>query len=82
MSTMNPNLAAHWAIAMCLSDNKILPHISDEVREDILIIDAITRIGHHRAPDPDKDNSGEIDRDFMDFVKNCINRTPGKNNPF
>lgn len=82
MSTMNPNLAAHWAIAMCLSDNKILPHISDEVREDILIIDAITRIGHHRAPDPDKDDSGEIDRDFMDFVRNCINRTPGKNNPF
>lgn len=82
MSTLNPNLAAHWAIAMCLSDNKILPHISDEVREDILIIDAITRIGNHRSPDPEKDDSGEIDRDFMDFVRNCINRTPGKNSPF
>jgi len=74
MSTMNPNLSAHWAIAMCLADNKILPHVSDEVREDLLIIDAITRLGHRTAPDPDKDESREIDRGFRDFVRNCMNR--------
>jgi len=77
MATLNPNLAAHWAIAMCLADNKIFPHISDEIREDLMIIDAITRLGNNKAPDPGKDESGEIDRDFMDFVRNCINRTPG-----
>jgi hypothetical protein len=74
MSALNPGLAAHWAIAMCLADKKILPHISEEAREDLLIIDAISKVGNDRVPDPLKDESGEIDRDFMDFVRNCINR--------
>jgi hypothetical protein len=78
MATLNPNLAAHWTMAMCLADNKILPHISEETREDLLIIDAITRMGHDQVPDPEKDESGDIDRNFMDFVRNCINRSPGK----
>ena len=78
MATINPSLAAHWAIAMCLADNKILPHISEEAREDLLIIDAITRLGHYQVPDPGKDESGDFDREFMDFVKNCINRSPGQ----
>jgi len=76
MATFNPSLAAHWAIAMCLADNKILPHISEDAREDLLIIDAITRLGHDQVPDPGKDESGDLDREFMDFVKNCINRSP------
>lgn len=76
MATLNPSLAAHWAIAMCLADNKILPHISEEAREDLLIVDAISRLGHDRTPDPGKNESGDFDREFMDFVKNCINRTP------
>jgi hypothetical protein len=74
MSTLNPGLSAHWAIAMCLADKKILPHVSEEAREDLLIIDAMTRVGNDQVPDPLKDESGEIDRDFMDFVRNCINR--------
>lgn len=78
MSSINPALAAHWAIAMCLADKKILPHISEEAREDLLIIDAITRVGNDKVPDPHKDESGEIDREFMDFVRNCINR-PNEN---
>ena len=78
MATLNPNLAAHWTMAMCLADNKILPHISEDTREDLLIIDAITRLGHNQVPDQSNDKSGEIDRDFMDFVRNCINRSPGK----
>ena len=49
MATLNPNLAAHWTMAMCLADNKILPHISEETREDLLIIDAITRLGHDQC---------------------------------
>ncbi len=75
MSTINPGLAAHWAIAMCLADNKILPHVSEEAREDLLIIDAITRMGNNQVPDPRKDESGDFDREFMDFVRNCINRS-------
>jgi hypothetical protein len=78
MATLNPYLAAHWTMAMCLADNKILPHLSEDTREDILIIDAISRLGNNRMPDPANDESGEIDRDFMDFVRNCINRSPGK----
>jgi hypothetical protein len=78
MATLNPDLAAHWTMAMCLADNKILPHISEDTREDLLILDAITRLGHNQVPDPANDKSGEIDRDFMDFVRNCINRSPGK----
>lgn len=74
MSTLNPGLSAHWAIAMCLADKKILPHVSEEAREDLLLIDAMTRVGNDQVPDPLKDESGEIDRDFMDFVRNCINR--------
>jgi hypothetical protein len=78
MATLNPDLAAHWTMAMCLADNKILPHISEDTREDLLILDAITRLGNNQVPDPAIDKSGEIDRDFMDFVRNCINRSPGK----
>jgi len=74
MSTLNPGLAAHWAIAMCLADSKILPHVSEEAREDLLIIDAISRIGNDQVPDPLKDESGDFNREFMDFVRNCISR--------
>lgn len=74
MSAINPGLAAHWAIAMCLADKKILPHVSEEAREDLLVIDAITRVGNDKIPDPLKDESGDIDPGFMDFVRNCINR--------
>lgn len=74
MSALNPGLVAHWAIAMCLADKKILPHVSEEAREDLLIIDAITRVGNDQVPDPLKDESGDIDPEFMDFVRNCINR--------
>jgi hypothetical protein len=78
MATLNPNLAAHWTMAMCLADNKILPHISEETREDLLIIDAITRLGRDHVSDPVKDKSSDTDRNFMDFVRNCINRTSGR----
>lgn len=42
----NPKLAGHWAVALCLLDEKnILPHISAEVREDLLLLDAMAKIG-------------------------------------
>jgi hypothetical protein len=78
MATLNPNLAAHWTMAMCLADNKILPHISEETREDLLIIDAITRLGCDHVSDAVKDESSDTDRNFMDFVRNCINRPSGR----
>jgi hypothetical protein len=76
MSTLNPGLAAHWAIAMCLADKKVLPHISEEAREDLLIVDAISRLGNYQVPNPVKDESGDFNREYMDFVKNCINKSP------
>ena len=39
-----PELAAHWATALCLEE-KILPHISSETREDLIIMDGMSRIG-------------------------------------
>ena len=42
----NPKLAGHWAVALCLLDEKnILPHISAEVREDLLLLDAMAKAG-------------------------------------
>ena len=42
----NPKLAGHWAVALCLLDEKnILSHISAEAREDLLLLDAMAKAG-------------------------------------
>ena len=42
----NSKLAGHWAIALCLLDEKnILPHITAEAREDLLLMDAMAKAG-------------------------------------
>lgn len=72
LSVINPNLAGHWAVAMCILDQQnILPHISAETREDLLMIDAMSRIANQ--PDGRKsDNSGtnQIFRDILYRFKN------------
>jgi hypothetical protein len=41
-----PDLAAHWAMAMCLAEgNKILPHLTPQTREDLIIVDAMAKCG-------------------------------------
>jgi hypothetical protein len=44
LSFVDPELSAHWALAMCLSDMKLLPHITADAREDLLLIDAMSRL--------------------------------------
>jgi hypothetical protein len=44
LSCINAKLAAHWAMAMCLSDPKLVSHITPEAREDLLLIDAMGRL--------------------------------------
>jgi len=40
-----PQLAGHWAVAMCLTEgNQLLSHFSAESREDILFMDAMARL--------------------------------------
>jgi hypothetical protein len=74
MSVLNPNLAAHWAIAMCMADNKVLPHISADAREDLLMLDALSRLGNRTRSNPGEEQGPNQDRAFIDFMKNCINR--------
>jgi hypothetical protein len=79
LAMVNPNLAAHWAMAMCLADNNILPHISPEAREDLLIIDAMTRVEHNLVSAGDVKETKSLDRELLDFMKNCIYRSSGRN---
>jgi hypothetical protein len=70
LSSINARLSAHWAMAMCLSDPKLLPHITPDAREDILLIDAMSRINE----DGDFIENREFvskNRSFMDFLRNC-----------
>jgi hypothetical protein len=73
LSSVNAPLAAHWAMAMCLSDPKLMPHITPEAREDVLLIDAMSRI----SLDGDFFENQEFHiakRPFLDFLRNCINK--------
>ncbi len=48
VSQKAPALAGHWAMAMCISEgNNILKHLTPEAREDLLLLDAMTRCGNH-----------------------------------
>ncbi len=44
LSCICPELSAHWALAMCLSDMKLISHITPDAREDLLLIDAMGRL--------------------------------------
>jgi hypothetical protein len=75
LASLNPNLSAHWAMAMCLSDYRLLRHITPEAREDLLLIDAMARIDqgiiNKREEEPQNE---DFSREMVDFLKNCINR--------
>jgi hypothetical protein len=45
LSTAHPDLAGHWSLAMCISENsKILSHLSENSREELIKLDALARI--------------------------------------
>jgi hypothetical protein len=76
LSAINPNLAGHWAMAMCILDQQnILPHITAETREDLLMFDALNRI----ASQPENRNTGKSTgkRIFQDMLYRFKN--PGLN---
>lgn len=79
LASLNPNLSAHWAMAMCISDQKLLPHITPEAREDLMLIDAMARIDAGLPAMQAETEDDDFTRDMIDFLKNCINR-PGQNN--
>jgi hypothetical protein len=68
LAEVNPDLAGHWAMAMCLLDEQnILPHISAETREDLLLLDAMVRInGYSELGYPYKSSH--------DFYRNMMHR--------
>ena len=73
LSCVDASLSAHWAMAMCLSDPKMLPHITPDAREDILLIDAMSRINHDKET-IETPAVGSFNKQFFDFVRNCRNK--------
>jgi len=66
-------------MAMCISDQKLLPHITPEAREDLMLIDAMARIDAGIINRDAVTIDDDFTRDMIDFLKNCINR-PEQNN--
>ncbi len=68
-----PSLAGHLALAMCLEEGKkILPHLTPEAREDLILLDAIARCGaplaeQETVPDPQQ-GKPEV-RSLRDFMR-------------
>lgn len=51
LSKKAPALAGHWALAICINENKkILPHLSPDARESLILVDAIGKCGMENAP--------------------------------
>lgn len=69
LSCINPKLAAHWAMAMCLSDMKLISHITPEAREDLLLLDAMGRLeGEFKQT---SEPWAKEDREYLDFLRYC-----------
>ncbi len=78
LSEVAPNLAGHFATAMCLSaqgHNAILQHLAPEDREELIHLDAIRRCGRKDSPPdtepaPAKPENGASDQmKFKDFLR-------------
>jgi len=77
LSETDPQIAAHFAIALCLSTtgkNSILPHLPAEDRESLLKLDAILRCGEpicRTAEEPEDKASPQTSGDSLnDFNLN------------
>lgn len=74
ISRHSGNLAGYWAMALCLCEgNSLLKHLTPEAREDLLIIDAMSRLGKELSPDDDEKNpeSYDVNTQF-DFERNNL----------
>ncbi len=75
LSKQAPALAGHWATALCLSDKRnVLPHLSDDVREDLLTIDAMLRAGEMGVDNLDLEHEDMDDPDFRAYHGRRIRR--------
>lgn len=72
LSEKAPSLAGHWALAICINENKkILPHLSPEIREDLILMDAMGKCGMKTPPlRPDTHGDRTIDnRQWQEFLR-------------
>lgn len=72
VSEFAPALAGHWALAMCLSNRlKILPHLTDQAREDLILMDAMAKCGMKSLPPQNESQrKTEIDKKrWRDFLR-------------
>ncbi len=69
----NAQLAAHWAVAICITENdQILSHLSAEAREDLLQIDAMARLGDEHPPQtPTKTDQRDKNQAYWNFFRNA-----------
>lgn len=75
LSKQAPALAGHWATALCLSDKRnVLPHLSDDVREDLLTVDAMLRAGEMGVDNPNFEDEDMNDPDFRAYQGRRIRR--------
>ena len=72
LTKTSPALAGHWALAMCLtSGEKILPELSAQVREDLVLMDAIAKCGTKKIPELlQKEAETDLtNRAIQDFIR-------------
>ena len=72
LTKKSPALAGHWALAMCLTNGeKILPELSAQVREDLVLMDAIAKCGTKKIPELlQKEAETDLtNRAIQDFIR-------------
>ncbi|MBW1902498.1 MAG: ATP-binding protein [Deltaproteobacteria bacterium] len=73
LSDTAPALAGHYALAMCLAESgKILSYLTPEAREELILMDAMTRCGAEVFPENTKVSQGRMfnHRHWRDFMHN------------
>ncbi len=75
LSQNMPALAGHWAVAMCITENSsLLPHITREAREDLLLLDAMAKLtqGSPRKRTAASEQVGESEsRALWNFIRSA-----------
>lgn len=73
LSGIDPNLAVHFALAICLAEGgKILSYLTPEACEELILMDAMIRCGGKLSPEDMKvpENIEINDRHWQDFLRN------------
>jgi hypothetical protein len=71
LSEKAPALAAHWAVCMCLTEgNLLMSHLSDETREDLLMLDAMARCDGKTIDGKKRASRTGKSRAYREFLRN------------